>query len=145
MPLSVWKKLSLLELTPTRMTLELVNRSVAYPVGVVEDVFVKFADELTLLDPFPLGNKDDNFDPEAELRKIKYLLNQDLSTESSPKTDTSIAMTPILPTMEPKDSLIMGDEDLCTIPGKESDKFIKSSVEDLVPIPKESEDTSDMK
>ncbi|GJY42806.1 reverse transcriptase domain-containing protein [Tanacetum coccineum] len=41
MPLSVWKKLSLPELTPTRMTLEIVNRSVAYPVGVAEDVFVK--------------------------------------------------------------------------------------------------------
>ncbi|GJY09103.1 reverse transcriptase domain-containing protein, partial [Tanacetum coccineum] len=41
MPLSVWKKLSLPELTPTRMTLELANRSVAYPVGVAEDVFVK--------------------------------------------------------------------------------------------------------
>nr|GEX90676.1 reverse transcriptase domain-containing protein [Tanacetum cinerariifolium] len=41
MPLSIWKKLSLLELTPTRMTLELANRSVAYPVGVAEDVFVK--------------------------------------------------------------------------------------------------------
>nr|GEX25753.1 reverse transcriptase domain-containing protein [Tanacetum cinerariifolium] len=41
MPLSVWKKLSLLELTPTRMTLELANRSVAYLVGVAEDVFVK--------------------------------------------------------------------------------------------------------
>ncbi|GJV30044.1 reverse transcriptase domain-containing protein [Tanacetum coccineum] len=151
MPLSVWKKLSLLELTPTRMTLELANQSVAYPVGVVEDVFVKvvkfyfladfvvvdydvdprvplilgrpflrtaralidvhgeelilrdgdeqlifhvdntskhphesinminfiditcedrfseeFADELTLLNPFPPGNEDDNFNPEAE-------------------------------------------------------------------------------
>ncbi|GJX35385.1 reverse transcriptase domain-containing protein [Tanacetum coccineum] len=41
MPLSVWKKLSLPELTPTRMTLELANRSFAYPVGVAEDVFVK--------------------------------------------------------------------------------------------------------
>ncbi|GKA73791.1 reverse transcriptase domain-containing protein [Tanacetum coccineum] len=41
MPLSVWKKLSISELTPTRMTLELANRSVAYPVGVAEDVFVK--------------------------------------------------------------------------------------------------------
>ncbi|GJR92084.1 reverse transcriptase domain-containing protein [Tanacetum coccineum] len=40
-PLSVWKKLPLPELTPTRMTLELANRSVAYPVGVAEDVFVK--------------------------------------------------------------------------------------------------------
>nr|GEV91486.1 reverse transcriptase domain-containing protein [Tanacetum cinerariifolium] len=41
MPLSVWKKLSLPKLTPTRMTLELANRSVAYLVGVAEDVFVK--------------------------------------------------------------------------------------------------------
>ncbi|GJS67603.1 reverse transcriptase domain-containing protein [Tanacetum coccineum] len=41
MPLSVWKKLSLRELTLTRMTLELANRSVAIPVGVAEDVFVK--------------------------------------------------------------------------------------------------------
>nr|GEX24085.1 reverse transcriptase domain-containing protein [Tanacetum cinerariifolium] len=35
------KKLSLQELTPTCMTLELADRSVAYPVGVAEDVFVK--------------------------------------------------------------------------------------------------------
>ncbi|GJS85265.1 hypothetical protein Tco_0751806 [Tanacetum coccineum] len=45
--------------------------------------------------------------------------------------------------MEPEDSLIMGDEDLRTIPEKESDKVIKSSVEDLVSIPSESEETSD--
>ncbi|GKA01843.1 hypothetical protein Tco_0674508, partial [Tanacetum coccineum] len=55
----------------------------------------------------------------------------------------SIAITPVLPTMEPEDSLIMGDENLSTIPEKESDEFIKSSIEDLVPIPSESEDTSD--
>ncbi|GKA82258.1 hypothetical protein Tco_0789006 [Tanacetum coccineum] len=54
----------------------------------------------------------------------------------------SIAITPVLPTMEPKDSLNMGDEYLSTIPEKELDEFIKSSVEDLVPIPNESEDTS---
>ncbi|GJT49325.1 reverse transcriptase domain-containing protein [Tanacetum coccineum] len=41
MPISVWNRLSLPELTPTRMTLELTNRSVSYPVGVAEDVFVK--------------------------------------------------------------------------------------------------------
>ncbi|GKD73986.1 reverse transcriptase domain-containing protein [Tanacetum coccineum] len=33
MPLSIWKKLMLLELVPTRMTLELANRSLAYPAG----------------------------------------------------------------------------------------------------------------
>ncbi|GKE28918.1 hypothetical protein Tco_1444302 [Tanacetum coccineum] len=37
----------------------------------------------------------------------------------------------------------MGDENLSTIPEKESDEVIKSSVEDLVPIPSKSEDTSD--
>nr|GEZ33775.1 hypothetical protein [Tanacetum cinerariifolium] len=45
--------------------------------------------------------------------------------------------------MEPDDSFIMGDENLRTIPEKESNEFIKSSVEDLVPIPREFEDTSD--
>ncbi|GKD59553.1 hypothetical protein Tco_1297062, partial [Tanacetum coccineum] len=55
----------------------------------------------------------------------------------------SVAITPDLPTLEPEDSLIMGNEDLSTIPEKESDEFIKSSVEDFVPIPSESEDTSE--
>ncbi|GJY33320.1 reverse transcriptase domain-containing protein [Tanacetum coccineum] len=41
MPLSVWKKLSLPELTSTRMTLELADRSITRPKGVAEDVFVK--------------------------------------------------------------------------------------------------------
>ncbi|GJZ89594.1 reverse transcriptase domain-containing protein [Tanacetum coccineum] len=41
MPLSIWKKLSLPELTPTRMTLELADRSITRPKGVAEDVFVK--------------------------------------------------------------------------------------------------------
>nr|GEX84087.1 reverse transcriptase domain-containing protein [Tanacetum cinerariifolium] len=41
MPLSIWKKLSLPKLTPTRMTLELADRSITHPKGVAEDVFVK--------------------------------------------------------------------------------------------------------
>ncbi|GJX27248.1 reverse transcriptase domain-containing protein [Tanacetum coccineum] len=41
MPLSIWKKLSLPELTLTRMTLELADRSITHPKGVAEDVFVK--------------------------------------------------------------------------------------------------------
>nr|GEY93695.1 hypothetical protein [Tanacetum cinerariifolium] len=36
----------------------------------------------------------------------------------------------------------MGDEIISTIPARENDEFIKSSVDDLVPIPKESEVTS---
>ncbi|GJU60595.1 hypothetical protein Tco_1238361 [Tanacetum coccineum] len=41
MPLFCRKKLMLPELVPTRMTLELANRSVAYPVSIAEDVFVQ--------------------------------------------------------------------------------------------------------
>ncbi|GJU91392.1 reverse transcriptase domain-containing protein [Tanacetum coccineum] len=41
MPISIWKKLSLPELTLTRMTLELADRSISHPKGVAEDVFVK--------------------------------------------------------------------------------------------------------
>ncbi|PWA89749.1 hypothetical protein CTI12_AA107640 [Artemisia annua] len=40
MPWSVWKKLSLPELTPTCMTLELADRSTSHPVGIAEDVYV---------------------------------------------------------------------------------------------------------
>ncbi|GJY73114.1 reverse transcriptase domain-containing protein, partial [Tanacetum coccineum] len=198
MPLSIYEKLGIGPLKPTRMTLELANRSVTFPMGIAEDVIVKvekfnfladfvivdfeadprvpiilgrpflrtakalvdlyeekltlrvgneevvfytdkssrnnsrdiqsvhcinvidfskdkpisgsttfpsdsspsltpfetsdslleeFADELALLDPFPPGNEDDNFDPEADLREIKYLLNRDPSTSSPSRDD----------------------------------------------------------
>ncbi|GKA89248.1 hypothetical protein Tco_0811060 [Tanacetum coccineum] len=54
-----------------------------------------------------------------------------------------VAITPVLLTEEPVDSLIMEDEHLDTIPATESDEVIKSSVEILVPIPSESEGIPD--
>ncbi|GJR21450.1 hypothetical protein Tco_0969977 [Tanacetum coccineum] len=56
----------------------------------------------------------------------------------------TIVIIPILPTEEPDNSLSMGDEHLSTILETESDELIKSSVENLVPIPSESEDFSDI-
>ncbi|GKE39663.1 reverse transcriptase domain-containing protein, partial [Tanacetum coccineum] len=41
MPLYIWKKLSLPELTPTQMILELADRSTTSPSGIAEYVFVK--------------------------------------------------------------------------------------------------------
>nr|GEW12101.1 reverse transcriptase domain-containing protein, chloroplastic [Tanacetum cinerariifolium] len=41
MPLSIWKKLSLPKLTPTRMTLELEDRSITRPKGVTKAIFIK--------------------------------------------------------------------------------------------------------
>ncbi|GKD25164.1 hypothetical protein Tco_1231378 [Tanacetum coccineum] len=165
-PLSVWKKLSLPELIPTRMTLELANRYVAYPAGIAEDedrledqrnaaptvlcrfivlkieksnhpfsgsttspsdsspsltpfktsdsLLEDFADELALLDPFPPGNEDDNFDPETDLREIEYLLYRDPSTDSSPTTDIDI-IDPILERFTDEPALVYssppGDDD----------------------------------
>nr|GEX18970.1 reverse transcriptase domain-containing protein [Tanacetum cinerariifolium] len=51
----------------------------------------------------------------------------------------TIAITPVLSFEELDNSLSMGDEHLDTISAMESDEVIKSSVEDLVPIPSESE------
>ncbi|GJT93924.1 reverse transcriptase domain-containing protein [Tanacetum coccineum] len=41
MPLSVWKNISLPELTPTCMTLELADRLITKPIGIAEDVYLK--------------------------------------------------------------------------------------------------------
>nr|GFB66055.1 reverse transcriptase domain-containing protein [Tanacetum cinerariifolium] len=41
MPLSVWNKLALPNLSPMCVTLELADRSISRPVGVAEDVYVK--------------------------------------------------------------------------------------------------------
>ncbi|GJU82457.1 putative reverse transcriptase domain-containing protein [Tanacetum coccineum] len=81
----------------------------------------------------PIFYDDDDDDDEESSISLRDIISQ---------LPQSIAITPVLPTMEPEDSLIMGNEELNTIPEKESDEFIKSSVEDLVPIPSESEDTS---
>ncbi|GKD73047.1 hypothetical protein Tco_1331329 [Tanacetum coccineum] len=56
---------------------------------------------------------------------------------------TSKAITSDLPIEEPDNSLNMGDEHLDTISVTESDEVIKSSVENLVPIPSEFEGISD--
>nr|GEX41360.1 hypothetical protein [Tanacetum cinerariifolium] len=57
--------------------------------------------------------------------------------------DYTIAVIPSLSTEEPDNSLSMGDERLDTIPAMESEKFINSIVENLFPIPSESEGIPD--
>ncbi|GKA37082.1 hypothetical protein Tco_0723647, partial [Tanacetum coccineum] len=54
-----------------------------------------------------------------------------------------VAITPVLSTEEPVDSLIMEDEHLHTIPAMESDELIKSSVEDIVHTLSESDGISE--
>nr|GEZ75904.1 hypothetical protein [Tanacetum cinerariifolium] len=56
------------------------------PFETSDSLLEEFANELALLDPFPSGKEDNNFDFEADLREIEYLLNQDPSTESNIET-----------------------------------------------------------
>ncbi|GJS16488.1 hypothetical protein Tco_0410960 [Tanacetum coccineum] len=78
--------------------------------------------------------------------KIPVCYDDDDDEESSiPLKDIISELPPcvaITPDSPKTNSLIMEDEHLDTIPETESDKLIKSSVEDLVQIPSESEDSS---
>ncbi|GJV68815.1 putative ribonuclease H-like domain-containing protein [Tanacetum coccineum] len=96
-----------------------------------EQVVQKEQEEQAAFTPYwkiPIINDDDD---EYTIQYREYLEN------------SSNAITPDLPTKEPDNSLSMGDEHLSTIPETESDEVIKSSVEDLVLIPSESEGISD--
>ncbi|GKC55654.1 hypothetical protein Tco_1083252 [Tanacetum coccineum] len=75
-----------------------------------------------------LNHRNSNQDPPVDL----YDLNR--SDEGDNEIDSL--------TMEPSYIFLMGDKVISTTPEKENDKFIKSSVADLVPIPRESEVTS---
>ncbi|GJZ37752.1 reverse transcriptase domain-containing protein [Tanacetum coccineum] len=55
LPHSIYKKLGLEALTPTRMTLELANRSISHPMGIAEDVVVR-VDGFTFLADFVVVN-----------------------------------------------------------------------------------------
>ncbi|GJY49500.1 hypothetical protein Tco_0439456 [Tanacetum coccineum] len=75
----------------------------------------------------------DDDDNEESSIPLKYIIIFELPP--------CVAITPVLFTEEPVDSLIMEDGNLNTILETESDELIKSSVEDLVQILSESEDS----
>ncbi|GJU42300.1 reverse transcriptase domain-containing protein [Tanacetum coccineum] len=62
LPYSIYKKLELEALTPTRMTLELANRSISHPMGIAEDVVVR-VDGFTFLADFVVVN----FEPDPRV------------------------------------------------------------------------------
>ncbi|GJQ90675.1 hypothetical protein Tco_0001814 [Tanacetum coccineum] len=74
-----------------------------------------------------LGLRNSNHDPPVDLYDLEG------SDEGDMKIDSL--------TEEPLDTLLMGDEVISTTPARENDEFLKSSVDDLVPNPRESEVT----
>nr|GEU41186.1 hypothetical protein [Tanacetum cinerariifolium] len=86
--------------------------------------------------------EDKHCQPEDVLELFRRLHN-DVQNIPEELADCTIAITPILSTKEPDNSLSMRDEHLDTIPARKSDEFMKSSVENLVSIPNQFEDFSD--
>ncbi|GJY85919.1 reverse transcriptase domain-containing protein, partial [Tanacetum coccineum] len=237
MPLSIWKKLSLPDLTPTQMTLELADRSITHPKGLAEDIFVKvgnfhFPTDFVVVDfeadprvPLILGRSflrtsralidvyegelvlrdgneqitfhvngtshtsehktshlimnhiphstaqvlrigrftdepalvclppSEDVNNEKEKQEVKNLAEPTVKLQTritsclknfkvickesmfhsnkTPQVSSVFAITSTLPSIEPKDSLIMGDEHFSTF-----------SIKEIVPIPRESKVTS---
>ncbi|GKC45536.1 hypothetical protein Tco_1063258, partial [Tanacetum coccineum] len=71
-----------------------------------------------------LSLRNSNYDPPVDLYDL----------EESDEGDMEINSL----TTDPSDTLLMGDEVIITTPVRENDEFIKSSIDDLVPIPRES-------
>nr|GEV14880.1 hypothetical protein [Tanacetum cinerariifolium] len=114
--------------------------------------FAELQAELNCLQEM-LSPRNSNHDPHVDLyylegsddyMEVDYDKEECLSDHyTAPVTPPAyIPSIPFLATMEPADTLSMGDEVISTIPARENEKFIKSSVDDLVSFPRESEVTS---
>ncbi|GKD48110.1 reverse transcriptase domain-containing protein, partial [Tanacetum coccineum] len=83
-----------------------------------DSLLEEFADELALLDPFPLGNKDVDF--KADLREIELLLNRDPSTNISPTI-----------TIDPNPERFTNEPAIVCLPPPDDDKsFFKEDVQE---------------
>nr|GEY66115.1 reverse transcriptase domain-containing protein [Tanacetum cinerariifolium] len=83
-PFSVWKRLSLPDLKPTCMTLELADRSISRLVGVAEDVYVK-VDACLAIEDEPTSSEfhQSYLDPEGDILLLEAFLNDDPSLPPS--------------------------------------------------------------
>ncbi|GJS73052.1 hypothetical protein Tco_0705893 [Tanacetum coccineum] len=90
----------------------------------------------------------DLYDPEEsdDYMEVPFddeqILRQHYTAHVTPPPLAYTLPPPFLTTMEPADTLLIGDEVISTTLTRENDEFIKSSVDDFVPIPRESEVTS---
>ncbi|GJT08603.1 hypothetical protein Tco_0843065 [Tanacetum coccineum] len=127
-----------------------MNESIKMVNNTCKDSFKRFTDEPALVcSPPPEDVNDEkekqevkNFaEPTAKrqtrithcLKNFKVICKESIfHLNKTPQVSLVFAITSTLPFIEPKDSLIMGDEHLRTF-----------STEEIVPIPRESEDTSE--
>nr|GFA61859.1 hypothetical protein [Tanacetum cinerariifolium] len=90
--------------------------------------------------PQELSNQEMEDLKQQYLDELKCLSNLEYHDEIKiAELTENFNVTPVLSTEEPDNSLSMGDEHLDTIPATKSDEVIQSSVENLIPIPSDSE------
>ncbi|GJY02863.1 putative ribonuclease H-like domain-containing protein, partial [Tanacetum coccineum] len=101
------------------------NESIKMVNDACKDSFNRFTNEPTLVCLTP----SEDINNEKEKQEVKNLAEP---TAKCQTLSSVFAITSTLPSIEPKDSLLMGDEHLSIF-----------SAEEIVPIPRESEDTSE--
>ena len=79
MPLFVVKRLSLGELTPTTMTLQMADRTLAQPEGILEDVLIKVGKFIFLVDFVVIDIEED--------KQVSLLLRRPFLTTGATLTD----------------------------------------------------------
>ncbi|GKF04914.1 reverse transcriptase domain-containing protein, partial [Tanacetum coccineum] len=120
------------------------NESIKMVNDACKDSFKRFTDEPALVClPLPEDEKQEVknlVEPTVKrqthitpcLKKFRVICKESsFHSNKPPQVSLVFTITSTLPSMEPKDSLIMGDEHLSTF-----------STEEIVPIPRESEETS---
>ncbi|GJW43154.1 hypothetical protein Tco_0071953 [Tanacetum coccineum] len=97
----------------------------------------------TLKTNSPVGEPEGSNDFTEVPFDDEQILRQHNTAHVTPPPLAYTPTPPVLATMEPLDTFLMGDEVISTILERKNDEFIKSSVDDLVLIPRESELTLD--
>nr|GEZ28585.1 reverse transcriptase domain-containing protein [Tanacetum cinerariifolium] len=92
MPLSIWRKLSLPELSSTQMILELLDRSTTRLARIVEggDFNLEKIEACLTSKSIPPGIDDTDFDLEGDIRLLKELLNKDQSSSPLPLKELNV-------------------------------------------------------
>nr|GEY30534.1 reverse transcriptase domain-containing protein [Tanacetum cinerariifolium] len=136
MPLSVWKGLSLLELTLTCMTLKLADRTESKPISIAKDVKVKVAitynldqtsrysanyDQMT-------ANKIDVTDEDCEEYSQKVIGFFDVTASGSPTPSDDAIVSTTSPKLTP-----FGDSDFLLF--EEADAFLAKTIKSSIDEP----------
>nr|GFB58453.1 reverse transcriptase domain-containing protein [Tanacetum cinerariifolium] len=117
MPLSVWEALSLSDLIPTCMTLELGDRSVFKPIGIAKDVSFKTGQALIDVHKGELSLRIRNEDITYNLDRTEVLGFSDITASGNPTPHDDPIVSTTSPTLTP-----FGDSDFLIF--KEADAFL---------------------